>query len=95
MQHNWHMALIIIANITCAEAVRHNKIDLQRTALPIAPNGVAQNKLKLGAIKCALAGVEFNIKSRSFHSRHQRAFGFIPRCVCACACFGAVRKFYF
>src|SRR5207253_1878871 len=51
------VALAVFADIGGAEPLRHDEIELERAALPVAPDRVAQYELELGTIECPLAGV--------------------------------------
>src|SRR5438067_805285 len=58
MQHDRRVAAAILADIGGAEPLRHLEIELQRAALPIATERVAQHEFELGAVERALARVE-------------------------------------
>ena len=63
VQHDGTMLGAILADIGRAEPFGQDEIDLQRAALPVAPDCVGQHELQLWAIESAFAGVELEFGS--------------------------------
>ena len=49
VQHHRPVPHAVLADITCVEALRQVEVDLERAALPLAPDGVAQHELEPSA----------------------------------------------
>ena len=64
MQHDRPVLGAVLADIVGIQALGHHEIDLQRAALPVAADGVAQDELELRAIEGAFARVERVIAGR-------------------------------
>ena len=58
MQHDRRWRAAILADIARAEPLRHDEIELQGAALPVAAERVAQHEFELRPVERALAGVE-------------------------------------
>ena len=58
MQHDRNVTGAILADVFGVEAARGIEVDLQRAALPVTANRVAQHEFQLRAIKCAFPGVQ-------------------------------------
>ena len=54
VDHHRYLLLRMLIDVKCAEPAGHVEVDLRGPALPIAPNGVAQDVLELRSIECAL-----------------------------------------
>ena len=87
------MALAILPDIGNIEAFGQVHIDLQRAALPVAPNRVAQYELELGAVKRALAGKQFVFSSHAVERIDQRAFELVPDFIRTDSVIGPVGEF--
>ena len=58
MQHHRPVPRAVLGHIFGVQPLGQHEIDLQRAALPVAADGVAQHEFQLGAIERALAGVQ-------------------------------------
>ena len=85
VQHDRAVAGAVLADIFGVEAFGQVGVDLQRAALPVAADGVAQDEFQLRAIEGALAGVQFVLDAGDGAGFAQRALGLVPqlrRCRC-------------
>ena len=78
VQHNRRVFLAILPNVCGAEPGRHVQIDLMCSALPVAADGISQNELQLGAVKCAFAGIVDVLQPGCFERLFQCCFGLVP-----------------
>src|SRR5580698_5216156 len=78
MQHDRHVAGTVLPDVFGAEPTWRIEIDLQRAALPVAADGVAQHELQLWAVKRALPRVHLVLDARRGASFLQRALSLIP-----------------
>ena len=83
MQHNRSVAAAILADINGAEPFRHHEIKLQRAALPLPAERVAQMEFKLRAVEGAFAGTVGIGKPGLFDRRFQVPLGAVPDGVAA------------
>ena len=78
VQHDRHVLFAILANIARAQTFGQHKIQLQRAALPGAPNGIAQVIFNLRPVKRALARQLFPLKTNRCQRIAQAALGPVP-----------------
>ena len=55
--------LAILADIFRIQAFGQHEIDLQRAALPVAADRIAQHEIELGAIEGAVARIELEVQA--------------------------------
>ena len=92
MQHDRPVPGAVLADIFGIQAFRQVGIDLQRAALPVTADGVAQHEFQLRAIEGALAGVQFEFNAGDGAGFAQRALGLIPEFIAADAGFRPVAE---
>ena len=63
MQHDGALARAVLVHELGAEALRQHEVHLQRSALPVAADGIPQHELELGAVERALARVELDLQT--------------------------------
>ncbi len=90
MQHDRAVTGPILPDILGVQAFRHVEIDLQRAALPVAADGVAQHKFQLRAVERAFARVELEVHAGDGAGFAQRVLGLVPHFVAAGAGFRPV-----
>ena len=78
MQHNRRVFLAVLPNVCGAETRRHVQIDLMRSALPVAADGISQNELQLGTVKSAFTGIVGVFQPRCFERLFQCCLGLVP-----------------
>ena len=78
MQHDWAVLLSIDAHVYGVQTLGQHEINLQRPALPIAPDGVAQHEIQLRTVERAVAGVEFGFQAGGGGGLLERRFGAVP-----------------
>ncbi len=83
MQHHGRVPIAVLADIGGAEPARHVEVYLQRAALPIAADRVAQHELDLRAIERAFAAVIGERQPERAHRVLERALRFVPHLVAA------------
>ena len=71
------------ATYSASQALRQHEIDLQRAALPLPPDRIAQHEFQLGAVERALAGIEHVVDAGDRTRLLERALRAIPRLVAA------------
>ena len=72
MEHHRGHLVGVLVDIERAEPARHVEIDLDGAALPVAPDGVAQDIFELRAVERALALVERPGTAGGLQGGHQR-----------------------
>src|SRR5262245_57283002 len=78
VQHHGGMFYAVLGDVRRTQPVRSVEIDLQRAALPIPTNGVAQDEFELGSVERAFAGIERIRYARSFGRLLERPFSAVP-----------------
>ena len=78
VQHDGAAAGAIFRDIFGIQPLGQHEIHLQRTALPIPANRVAQHEFQLGAVKGALTRVQFIFNAGDAAGVFQRAFCLVP-----------------
>src|SRR6516164_2570084 len=68
----------MLINVESAKSAGKIEIDLDGPALPVAPDGVAQNVFKLGPVERAFALVERPRPAGRLERLHQRRFSLVP-----------------
>ena len=93
MQHDRALARAVLGHVGGIQPLRQHEIDLQRAALPVPPDRVAQHEFELGAVERPLPRVELVLDPGGQARRLQRALGPVPGLVGAGARGGAVGEF--
>ena len=78
VDHHRHGLLAVGPDIEGAEPHRHVEIDLDRAALPVAADRVAQHIFELRPVEGALARIELIIEAGRLHRALQRGFRLVP-----------------
>ncbi len=55
VDHQWPFARVVAVNVFNVEALRQVRVNLHCAQLPVALQGIAEDQIQLGAIKCRLA----------------------------------------
>ena len=71
VQHHRPVLGAVLADIVGVQPLRQDEVDLQRAALPVAADRVAQHELELRAVEGALAGVERALEAGRAHGLPQ------------------------
>ena len=90
MEHDRAVLFAVLANIGRVKPFGQIEVHLQRAALPVAANSVAQYEFQLRAIKRALPGINAIWQTSSFQGVAQSRFGFIPDVIITDARFWSV-----
>ena len=72
------MLLVILADIFRAETLRQVEIHLDRSALPIAPEGILQREFELRTVKRAFARIQHIIQPGELCRFGESRFGLVP-----------------
>ncbi len=83
VQHDGSLARSVLGDITRVEPLRQDEVDLQRAALPVATDGVAQHEFQFRAVEGAFAGIEDDVEAGRLRGRQERALGLVPDRVAA------------
>ena len=78
VQHDRPVFLAVLADIGRVEPFRQHEIHLQRAALPVAPERVAQHELQLGAVEGAFARIHLEGDAGGLDRMPERRFGPVP-----------------
>ena len=78
MQHHRHVALPVFTHIACAKTRGQVQVHLQRPALPVAADGIAQHELELWPVERALTRVEVILEPRGLDRGAQRGLRLVP-----------------
>ena len=78
VQHDRNLARAVLGDIARAEPLGQHEVDLQRAALPVAADRVAQHEFQLGPVERAFAGIEDEVEAGRLGRRLQRALGLVP-----------------
>ena len=78
MQHYGAVALTVLADIAGVEPLRQNEIHLQRAALPVTADRVAQHELQLRSVKSTFTGVDRIRQSRRLRGLPERPLRLVP-----------------
>ena len=81
VDHHRHGLLAVRPDIEGAEPHRHVEIDLDRAALPVAADGVAQHVFELRSVERAFAWTELVLQAGRLDRAFQRGFGLVPHLV--------------
>ncbi len=92
VQHDRAVARAVLADVFGVQPLRHVEVDLQRAALPVAADGVAQHEFQLRAVERALARVQLVLDAGGGAGFLQRAFRLVPDLVAADAGLGPVAE---
>ena len=78
VQHHRPVLGAVLADVVGVQPLRQHEVDLQRAALPVAADRVAQHELELRPVEGALAGVERALEAGGAHRLPQRGLGLVP-----------------
>jgi hypothetical protein len=78
VQHHGNMLVAVFTDVGGTEAFGHIEIDLQRTALPVAADGIAQDELQLRAVERAFARVVRVLEATRLERLQERLLGLVP-----------------
>ena len=90
MQHHGRVLVAVFADIGRAEPAGHVQVDLQRAALPVAADGIAQHEFELGSVERALTRVVGVGEAGRLQRLQERRLGLVPDGILADACLGPV-----
>src|SRR3990170_8256386 len=93
VDHHRQRLLPVGPDIEGAKPPRQIEIDLDRTALPVASDGVAQHIFELGPVKGALPRIELVGESRRLYRPLERCLSLVPYGISADTLVGFVGKF--
>src|SRR5580700_10124949 len=81
MQHHWPVFLAVFADIGGVKPFRQDIVELQRAALPGAPDRVAKVEFQFRAIKGSFVGQKLNADTRGVRGALKLRFGDVPNLV--------------
>ena len=94
VQHDRCVAGVVLANVFGTETLRHGKVDLDRSALPGAADGVLDMEFDLRAVERAFARQFVPFEAGCSQPFAQCKFRLVPDFVVANALFWAQRELY-
>ena len=94
MQHDRPVLGAVLGHVLRAEAFGQHEVDLQGAALPVAPDGIAQDKLQLRAVERALPRVQSVFKASGLHGGLQGRLSAVPGLVRTGPLGGPVRELH-
>src|SRR5690606_24280369 len=94
VQHDRTLAVVVFGDIAGVQALRQVRIILQRAALPVAPQAVAQGELDLRPVEGTLARLIFPGQPGLVQRLGQRTLGAIPQLIGTYALGGASRELH-
>ena len=72
------MLLAVLGDVAGVQALGQDEVDLERAALPVAPDRIAQDELELGPIERALARVQLGLDPGRLDRVPKRPLGPVP-----------------
>ena len=92
VKHHRRALLAIGAHVECSKPFRQVEVDLQRAALPVAADCIAQNELELRPVERALAGIGRVGQAGRLDRRLQGCLGPVPDRIRADALLRSIRE---
>src|SRR6516164_5804211 len=78
MQHHWGLPAAVSCHVFGVEASRKLHVHLERAALPLPPDCVAQGEIQLGAVEGTIPGIQKRLDPGTDASLSERRLRLVP-----------------